>query len=90
MFICAITGSPLTSVGEACALFRRRRRKQKENKAIIANVTKPAALPIPAFAEFGSLNFGLASLSDSELLSLIDVGVRKYVILVVGFRGGYG
>lgn len=81
MLVCAITGFAPPSVGETCALFRRRR-KQKDRKAMTANVTKPAALPIPAFADFGSLNFGLPP--ESESSSIIGVGVRDCGVVVAG------
>lgn len=55
-------------------------------RAIIANVTKPTPLPIPAFAECGSLNFFFPE--DSELESLVGNGRREAGIVAAEVLAG--
>lgn len=50
-------------------------------RAIIANVTKPTPLPIPAFAECGSLDFFFPV--DSGLESIVGNGRREAGIEVL-------
>lgn len=55
-------------------------------RAITANVNKPAPLPIPAFAECGSLNF--FSPVDSELESIVGNGRREAGIVAAEVLAG--
>lgn len=55
-------------------------------RAITANVTKPAPLPIPAFAERGSLNFFFPV--DSELESIVGNGRREAGIVAAEVLAG--
>lgn len=65
---------PPAAVGETCALFRLRR-KQKPRNEIIANVTKPTALPIPAFSAFESPVFFLGLELESSYVIAVAVGL---------------